>query len=367
MPYESTGRVVSFRDDVNEAEETADVDALARRNAKLRRDNSTLRRQLDQAEARTEELTRLLDFHDAITAANPKPPKWLTPKPARNGHHATLVAVLSDTHFDEVVNPSEVGGLNAYNRVIATQRLERWAEGVIKLARHYLTGVTYDGAVVMLGGDLFSGNLHDLAETNEDTQFGSLLYWSEQLAAALQLIADEFGRLHVPVVVGNHGRMTHKPRTKLRARDNLDYLLGHMLARQLRSDSITFDIPDGTDAWVPVYGVTHLLTHGDQTTGGGGVGGIWPPIMRMAGRKAQRYAAEGRTFETMVMGHWHQLISAPEQGLIVNGSLKGYDEYAAVSNFRPEQAQQALWLVTPERGITLSAPVMVMDRKREGW
>lgn len=358
---------MSFRDELEDDEVTQDVDALARRNAKLRRDNSTLRRQLDQSEAKTDELTRLLDFHDAITAADTRPPKWLAPKKPRNGHHATLVAILSDTHFDEVVNPAEVGGLNAYDRVIATQRLERWAEGVIKLARHYLTGVTYDGAVVMLGGDMFTGNLHDLAETNEDTIFGSLLYWSEQLAAALQLIADEFGKLHVPVVVGNHGRLTRKPRTKQRARDNLDYLLGHMLARQLRSDSITFDIPDGTDAWVPVYGVTHLLTHGDQTTGGGGIGGIWSPIMRMSARKAQRYAAEGRTFDAMVMGHWHQLITAPDQGLIVNGSLKGYDEYAAVSNFRPEQAQQALWLVTPERGITLSAPVMVTDRKKEGW
>ena len=147
----------------------------------------------------------------------------------------------------------------------------------------------------------------------------------------------------------------------------MDWLLGHMLARQCSSNKVTFDIPDGTDTWVKVYDTTHLLTHGDQTTGGGGVGGIWPPIMRMAGRKAQRYGSEGRTFDTMVIGHWHQLIMAPEQGLIVNGSLKGYDEYAAVSNFRPERAQQALWLVTPEHGVTLSAPVFVVDRKTEKW
>ena len=63
----------------------------------------------------------------------------------------------------------------------------------------------------------------------------------------------------------------------------------------------------------------------------------------------------------------HQLIMAPEQGLIVNGSLKGYDEYASVSNFRPERPQQALWLVTPENGISVSAPVLVADRKKEKW
>ena len=358
---------MSFRDELDDLDEVADTDALERRNAKLRRDNSSLRRQLDAADAREAELQDLLAFHDAIAAAQLSPPKWLSPKTPRKGHRATIVTLLSDTHFDEVVNPDEVGGLNAYDRDIATKRLKRWAEGTITLARDYLTGVTYDGAVIMLGGDMFTGNLHDLAETNEDTLFGSLMYWSEQLAAAITMIADEFGKVHIPVVVGNHGRLTRKPRTKQRARDNMDWLLGHMLAVQLSSDKVTFDIPDSTDAWVPVYDTTHLLTHGDQATGGGGIGGIWPPIMRMAARKSQRYAAEGRTFDTIAMGHWHQQIVAPEAGLIVNGSMKGYDEYAAVNNFRPEQPQQALWLVTPERGITMSAPVLVCDRKKEKW
>ena len=36
-------------------------------------------------------------------------------------------------------------------------------------------------------------------------------------------------------------------------------------------------------------------------------------------------------------------------------------------NFEPEPAQQALWITTPERGITFSAPVFVQDRKAEGW
>ncbi len=367
MPFADIGCVVSLTDELGNLADDADDDAATRRTAKLRRDNNQLRRQLETAELRALDLEQALEFHNATAAADLAPPQWLTPKKPKSGHRATLVAMLSDCHFDEVVSPDELGGLNAYDRAIATQRLKRWAEGIVKVSRHYLSGVTYDGAVVMLGGDIFTGNLHDLAETNEDTLFGSLLYWSEQIAAALNMIADEFGRLHIACVVGNHGRLTRKPRTKQRARDNLDYLLGHMLARELRSDSVTFDIPENTDAWVPVYNYTHLLTHGDQTTGGGGVGGIWPPIMRMSGRKAQRYAAEGRTFDTIAMGHWHQQIMAPEAGLIVAGSLKGYDEYAAVMNFRPERPQMPMWLVTPENGITVTAPILVADRRKEKW
>lgn len=358
---------MSFSDEI-EAAEVAEVEESLKL-AETRRQRDTLRRLLDHERAESASLRKLLEFHDALTVADPHPPRWLTPKRSKAGNHATVVAMLSDSHFDEVVNPDEIGGLNAYDRDIATLRLKRWAEGVIKLSRDYLSGVTYDGAVVMLGGDIFSGNLHDLAETNEDTLPGSLLYWSELLAAALTMIVDEFGKLHVPVVVGNHGRLTTKPRSKLRARDNIDWLLGHMLSRHFAGDPrVTFDIPEATDTLVEIYSTRYLLTHGDQVTGGSGIGGIWPPLMRLRSRKAERYAAMAITFDAMIAGHFHTYISALSQGLLINGSSKGPDEWSVgVMNFRPERPQQAMWLVTPEHGASMSAPVLVADRKSEKW
>ena len=67
----------------------------------------------------------------------------------------------------------------------------------------------------------------------------------------------------------------------------------------------------------------------------------------------------------MWCGHWHQLVQTPS--LIINGSLKGVDEYAFINNFSFEQPQQALAVITPERGITIQAPVFCADRKAEGW
>ena len=293
-----------------------------------------------------------------------KPPSWLARKPKKAERVATLWTVLSDLHLDEVVDPSEVDGRNAYDRAIAVQRMERYFSGVVKVSRHYLTGLTYDGVVCALGGDLISGDIHEeLSESNEGTALETVLFWTERLAAGLALLADEFGKVHVPVVVGNHGRRTRKPRAKKRARDNFDWLIGQMLARHFSGDDrVTFQIPDGTDALIQTYDSTFLLTHGDQVGGGGGIGGIWPPIMRMVAKKRVRYE-----FDTLVCGHWHNLIQAASQGLIVNGSLKGYDEYAAISNFAPERAQQALWVVTPEHGTTFSAPVLVENRREEGW
>ena len=336
------------------------------RGAETRRENARLRAHNERLNARIAELETLADLATRLAEANPSPPRWLSPAKPKSSH-ATLMLLQSDQHYDEVVNPAEMDGLNAYDRDIATLRLERWTRNVVKLARHYLGGVTYDGVVLMLGGDAFSGVIHDeLKETNADVLFGSLLYWLEQQAASLGLLAEEFGKVHVVGVPGNHPRLSRKPRMKLRARDNMDWLFCKLLEREFRTDKrVTFQVPEAADAWFEVYGRGQLLTHGDQVSGGGGIGGIWPPIMRLRARKAQVHMATGKPFDTLWMGHWHQLIPTP--ALVINGSLKGYDEYAKLNNFAPEPAQQAMAVITPENGITWQAPVFCGERAKEGW
>jgi len=336
-------------------------------------EDKRLRRERDAAVHRAEELRtqleaaqRALTVIDRAESLSLAPPQWLSPvKPKPKS--ATVVAMLSDTHFDEVVLPEEVDFLNCYNREIAVKRLEAWSRGLIKMSRHYLSGLKYDGCVLILGGDIFSGDIHEeLAETNEDTMIGSLLFWSEQIAAAVDMLATEFGKVHVASVVGNHGRTSRKPRMKLRAKTNFDWLLAKMIERHFAKDKrVTFVIPEGADAFFHVYQHGQLITHGDQASGGAGIGGIYPPIMRLRARKAQRYLATGQNFSTLWMGHWHQYLPSPS--LIVNGSMKGLDEYAFISNFGHEQPQQAMAIITPEHGITIQAPIFCQNRKREGW
>jgi len=66
-------------------------------------------------------------------------------------------------------------------------------------------------------------------------------------------------------------------------------------------------------------------------------------------------------------GHFHQFVPAYSKGYIMNGSLKGYDEYASNGQFAPEPAQQALAVVTPEHGISVVAPIFVTNRSEEDW
>jgi hypothetical protein len=61
----------------------------------------------------------------------------------------------------------------------------------------------------------------------------------------------------------------------------------------------------------------------------------------------------------MLLGHWHQYIPMLDQ--IVNGSLKGYDEYASQGNFGFQLPIQALWITHHRLGITQNRPIYLED------
>ena len=325
--------------------DSLDEFAEAQRHHSLRRDNDRLKARLKAADDALAAALQRLDVLEGVDRLDPRPPRWTMPKRPRSSS-AVVVAMLSDTHWDEVVRPEDVAGVNAYNRDIATARTKSWAH---QLAALPTTGPTADveGLCLLLAGDLTCGLIDSLHMVgSDDTTLGTLLYWSEQAAAAITLLADAYGKVHVPVVVGNHGRMTAKPRTNLKARDNTDWHLAHLIRRLLAEDKrVTWQIDEASDAEVELYDQRHLVTHGDQFRGGSGVGGVIPPISRGVYRKQQRQAGLGRPFNHAWLGHFHQELWGP--GWSVNGSLKGYDGYAAANNWPAEAPAQIAAYVTP--------------------
>jgi predicted phosphodiesterase len=333
---------------------------VERAHTKAKADLAIARKQLNELRADETSLLARLELFEKPPG---KPPAWLTPKRPKKST-ATVLLMLSDLHLDEVVEPAEIDNANAYNRKIAEQRLQRWTEKVLEMSRDYVAGIAIDGAVVCLGGDLISGDIHEeLAETNETTSLGTIVYWAPLLANSLQILADYFGKVHVPCVVGNHGRTTRKPRMKLRVKTNLDWLLCTMIANQLVTDErITWDIPESADCLFEIYDTKILLTHGDQIRGGGaGLGGLFAPLFRFKAKK--RVNTE---FDLLMLGHFHTLILAPTAGFVCNGSLKGPDEFSRLMNFPDEEPQQAFLVCTPEHGLSIQAPIFVKHPK-EKW
>ncbi|MBA3836486.1 MAG: hypothetical protein C0499_02350 [Zymomonas sp.] len=341
--------------------------AIHAENTDIARSNRTLRATVAEQAAELEQVRQRLGLHERLEEARLDPPEWLTPKKSTSKHAAIPSLLLTDVHYDEVVKPEQIGGLNKYNRAIADQRIRRAFEGAIVMSRDYLSGVHYEGFNLFLGGDLLSGIIHEeLRETNQAVVTESIVSVVEPLEAGITLLAEHFGKVHVSAVVGNHGRNTRKPRAKNRATDSFDWLVAKMVERGLKGDKrITTQIAQAADTHVKLYNHTYCLTHGDAFSGGSGISGFLSPLMLGVHRKAKRDAATGQGWDTLVMGHFHS--SYFLKGLIVGGSVVGYSEFAYGLNLPYEEPQSAFWLTTPERGISVSAPIFLQDRKAERW
>lgn len=351
-------------------EEYAEEESFDLGSEVLKRKNRLLTSELRRLAEAMEEQQRKLDILSAVDAVTCNAPNWKRPIKGSRGHKGIANLVLSDLHLDEVVDPNAMGGVNAYDRKIAETRLRRTFERFVVVAHDYVGGINYEGAVVPLLGDLFSGSIHEeLRMTNEASIIESIDYWIDPMVAGIRMVADEFGRVHLPCIVGNHGRNTYKPIHKGSVKDNYDWLYCRQLARALKDDKrITFDIPEATWVQHKQYDTTFHYEHGDRGfSGGGGIAGIFVPLLRGDLKLRKRQSAIGKPYDILVLGHFHQLLAVPTSGLIVNGSLKGYDEYAAHNKFGFEVPQQAFWVTTPENGVTFSAAIRPMQREKEGW
>lgn len=345
-------------DDAAEAQKAAQAAERSAQQANLL--NYRIRQlEAELALARKDQLTTAAVRHEILrlrdATADVCPPSWVTDLAAHRGHNPlTPMTIWSDWHWGEVVNPAEVNSTNSYDLTIARARAERLVHGVIDLATNYTVHGEYNGIVVMLGGDMVSGTIHDeLNRTNETPIMPAVVDIYGVLIRALDAMLATFGKVLVPAVAGNHGRTTAKPHFKQAAYLNYDWLLYSLLEKHYEDNpNITFMVPAGIDAHFKVWNHRFLLTHGDKlgTAGGDGIIGMLGPVMRGLMKTRNSSAAIGMDFDTMVLGHWHQYTPLPR--VIVNGSLIGANEYS-LGKLRayPERPQQALWFVHPENGI----------------
>lgn len=292
------------------------------------------------------------------------PPAW-TVKPQPNPFPGVPTLFLSDVHGGEVVNKAQVQGVNYYDLDVFHDRLQYTVETAIYLLRILDSQMRYPGIVLPLGGDMNSGDIHDeLTATNALPTIPTVLDMFEHLIRVIKTLAETFGHVFIPCVSGNHGRNTRKIWAKDRNHTSFDWLLYQMLARHFAEDKrITFYIPQASDALYRIYGTRYLLTHGDQFKAGDSIIGPIGPLFRGNQKKLARNQAVELDYDVMICGHWHQYIHL--ENLIVNGSMKGYDEYAFQGNFRFEPPRQGLWVTHPKYGITYRMPVLCEQPKRK--
>lgn len=307
--------------------------------------------ELTQRTAVFEEIRRL----DKVEAPAPRKGRVLS----GDKREAAAVAVLSDWHVEERVDPAKVMGLNEFNPTIAERRAARCFAGIEWLIREQQSLFAVRTLVLAIIGDIISGYIHEeLLESNYMSPTRAVVFGKRLLRDGIRMLlkADPNLKIHCVCKCGNHGRTTPKLRIATAVDNSYEWLLYHMLAEDFaREPRVTFQIDEGHHSVTPVYGRRVHTHHGDSVRSQGGIGGITVPLNRAAIQWREKYRAD-----MSLVGHFHQYV--PGSKLIVNGSLVGYGAYSDfLPSAQPEPAQQAFFLIDSKRGVCQMTPVWCAD------
>lgn len=327
----------------------------------LKRKVNTLQKELDKDETVKEYVQRVMyDMHmveyDTI-------PTWITH--TRGNPKLIPVLMLTDLHVGEVVKADEIGVDNNYNTEIAHARVNQITDDFIRICTVGLGYYSYEGCTLILGGDNVTGNIHDLAETNDRTPIQQVQECTSLLAQQINKLKAKFKKVFIPAVTGNHSRLAHrKTKTKGRVHDSLETLIYSNLCTMFKDDKDVTIVHNESDyVRFSLNGRRFRLEHGDGFKGGGGIGGIHVPIQRGVAKKSKVAVATGQPFDTMIIGHFHQHFVSND--LIIGGSPKGYDEFSKMLAFPYEVAGATMFCVNAHGDIIFGTNIKCRDGKEE--
>ncbi len=342
-------RIVDEDGDWQELEEDSSTqDELAR----VKRERDRLARQLHEVKHRQADY--LATVREAVDEAVgrieiaqvPTPPEY---RPNNLDHHEYAVAILSDMQTGKLTPD--------YDTEVCRERVMRYADKVIELARIQELHHPVRHCIVPLLGDLVEGV--DIFP-GQQWLIDSTLY--DQLLNTTPVIVVDFVRrllTHFDTVTayavdGNHGRIAR--RGTFGPMDNADRMVYRIIDLMLRDErrfNMVMRDPAGERNWylrMQLGNYSALLIHGDQIRGHSGF--PWYGL----GKKVQGWGSGGlggdSGFLDVFMGHWHQLARIPmnHRTVWVNGSTESTNTYAAENLAAQSEPSQWLLFVDPEKG-----------------
>jgi hypothetical protein len=302
----------------------------------------------------------------ALRAMPLEPPSWKPePTAAKGKIGEALVLMLSDIHKGEVVDLKAMGGRNSYNKDIATARLRRYFQNVVKLGTAHWHGAPPSVIYLVLMGDMITGEIHpELLKTNDLFALRAAKAVAADIVAGLTLLLASFAcPIHVVSVDGNHGRTTLKPESKGHAIDSFDTLVAWEIeawvAGRGEKRIICSEPSASGDALINIFGWNCLFTHGDRIGSRGGQGFIGPAatIARGMQNVIKDFAADNTIVDFVFVGHFHTALEL-EQGF-ANGSVIGPTEYSRSGRMRSAPPTQWMLSVHRDHGIARRWKVFV--------
>lgn len=303
-----------------------------------RDENSRLRKGI-RVEARQENLYDSLveDLMNGIQSINlPSTPFILVDRSILNNKEAQPFVLLSDLHYNEVIEGKYIEDYNEFNNQICLDGIDKLLTKVQK----------YEGDTLRLylAGDLLSGVIHQLDLKGQIPVTSSIIELAYFLADRINKLATQYKHIKVMMVNGNHSRLGLKPTLDLKAFD-FEHLLYELMKVQITQKNVkleysysTYLIDNiGTDDSPKYVGLFHGDNKSFNPTSEAGV-------LKQFGIFDELF---GVRVHSLMSGHTHKPIfsSSPRGGsILVNGCASGSNQFGFNANFLPLQPYQ--WIGT---------------------
>ena len=262
------------------------------------------------------------------------------------------IALFSDAHIEETVNPASVLGLNEYNIGIAKKRVEKYFVNLVNC----LNEDRVDDLIFASLGDTISGFIHEeLAQNNSQTPLEATLTAQNLVYTGLKYICDNTKLKSIKFIgiVGNHSRVTKRIQHANGFKMSYEWLMYKNIEKEAKIANlpIEFYLPESELAVVTAYDRKFIMAHGFQLKSGTNtVCGIYPALNRLC-MKWERVFHQDHVF----IGHFHSCISIPNA--TVNGSIIGYNAYSLSNGFACERPAQEYIVYDSEIGELLNRKI----------
>lgn len=272
---------------------------------------------------------------------------------------ATMILLLSDWHVEERVRGETVNGLNEFSLQIADQRIGELAERFLCCLEHERQLAKIDRVVVWLGGDFFSGHIHeDTAELAALPPLEATRWAGERIRAVIDSIAAVAGQVVVVTSAGNHSRSNFgKPRVGTELDHSFEQHLYLNMAAAEQNKNVAWDVATSHLSYLDLEGFKIRFHHGHSYKYAGGIGGIHVGV-----QKANNAWNASVPADLTCFGHWHQFSWLRSGRYVSNGSLIGHSAYATKIKAAYEPPCQAAIVIDHKRHEVTKAFPIFCDR-----
>lgn len=282
----------------------------------LKHENAELRkvvRKASRTDLGDERVLRAIE--QAIERVEPVRPFMRPLKPVSSEAHHRQIAKWSDWHYGEHVDAESVSDLNAYSVAICEDRVAQLVKSMLsfKRVRPSLTGLD-----IFIEGDMATGRIHRLEETNEVPAQEQFVRVGYLIAWAIEQLAPHYPEVRVYCTWGNHPRDTPEPSTSHSNGDWVACQLAKAATNHL--DNVHWTIPKAGMVVATVADLNFLIWHGDGIRSNS-AGVPWMAMARRASELRNTYAEAGTRIHYLSVGHYHAPAAVPF--LFMNGSLIG--------------------------------------------